>query len=50
VNIDRMHISSAIAGVRRGTSVVPKQRHGCVQHPGNAPWARAMLLSYIAEP
>ncbi|MGC5795616.1 hypothetical protein [Sphingomonas sp. NFX23] len=45
-----MNISATIAGVRRGISVVPQQLHGGVQHPGNAPWARAMPLSYIAEP
>ena len=50
MNIDRMHISGAIVGALRCISVVPEQRHGDVQHPGNAPWTRAMLLSYTAEP
>ncbi|WP_167397714.1 hypothetical protein [Sphingomonas faeni] len=50
MNIDQMHISGVIAGVRCRISVVPEQLHGGVQHPWNAAWARAMLLSYIGEP
>ncbi|WP_156362400.1 hypothetical protein [Sphingomonas sp. Leaf208] len=48
--MDRMRVSGATADARRGTSDVAEQPQGGVQHPGNAPWARAMLLSYIAEP
>ncbi|MEG8056787.1 MULTISPECIES: hypothetical protein [Sphingomonas] len=50
MNIDRMHISGTIAGARRSIRIVPEQLHGGVQNPRNAPRARAMPLSYIAEP